>query len=165
MVSENRPEKALTDSDKKKFRSLLLAKRSEILGDVDHMQTSALDKSGDYVSHSPSHMADVGSDNYETENILGLMESERELLFEIEEAIKRLDNDTYGICQGNGESISRPRLKAIPWARYCVQCASQMERFNPAGNGNRRKYFFAPGQDDMDDDDSSFRDMMEYGKD
>ena len=53
------------------------------------------------------------------------MESERKLLMEIEEAIKRLDRGTFGICEGNGESIPRARLKAIPWAKYCVACANQ----------------------------------------
>lgn len=162
MVSENNIVKPLNDSDRKKFRALLIAKRSEILGDVDHMQTSALDKGSEPVSHSPSHMADVGSDNYETENILGLMESERRLLFEIEEAIKRLDNGTFGICQGNGELIPRPRLKAIPWARYCLACADRMERFDSEDSGGRRNYYFAPGHDDDDEQDTAYRNMMNY---
>jgi RNA polymerase-binding transcription factor DksA len=76
----------------------------------------------------PIHMADVGSDTFEMENTLGLMDSERKLLKEIDDALDRIENGTYGICEGAGGTIAKARLKAIPWARYCVKCASLSEK-------------------------------------
>ena len=167
MVSKNEKlkEKPLTSSEIQRFRKLLLSKRAEILGDVDHMEASTLSRDGSDFSHSPSHMADVSSDNYETENLLGLMDSERKLLFEVEEALQRIDENTFGLCQGNGELIPRARLIAIPWAKYCVACASQKERFSKSSDTPRKKYYFAPGHDDVDDDDTSVRNVMNYEKD
>jgi RNA polymerase-binding transcription factor DksA len=104
----------------------------------------------------PIHMADAGSDNYEIENTLGLMDSERKLVKEIDEALDRIENGTYAICQGNGKPIPKARLEAIPWAKYwakyCVEYASMLEK------GLVKKDFSSPdtsynyGGDDQDDD-------------
>lgn len=112
----------------RKFKALLLAKRMEILLDVFCMENETLRKSQSDLSSMPTHMADVGTDTYEMENTLGLMDSERRLLVEIDDALGRIKNGTYGICEGNSERISKERLKAIPWARYCVACASLLEK-------------------------------------
>lgn len=76
----------------------------------------------------PFHMADIGSDNYELENTLGLMDSERKLLVEIEDALGRIEDGSYGICENENEPIPKARLNAIPWARYCVACANLSEK-------------------------------------
>ena len=86
-----------------------------------------MDATGD-LSSMPIHMADLGTDNYEQEFALGLMDSERKLLREIDNALVRLEKKTYGICEGTGKPISKARLEAQPWARYCVKYARMLEQ-------------------------------------
>jgi DnaK suppressor protein len=122
----------LTAEDLVHFRHLLLEKRAEIIGDVSSMENDALKKSrldaaGD-LSSMPIHMADIGTDNYEQEFALGLLDSERKLLREINDALQRIEDGTYGICEGTGEPIPRARLEASPWARYSVAYASLIEK-------------------------------------
>lgn len=76
----------------------------------------------------PIHMADIGTDTYEQEFSLGLMDSERRLVREILDALKRIERGTYGICEGTGQPIPKGRLEANPWARYCVEYASLLEQ-------------------------------------
>jgi RNA polymerase-binding transcription factor DksA len=92
------------------------------------MEDETLHKERTDLSSMPIHMADMGSDSFELENTLGLMDSERRILREIEDALDRIERGTYGICEGGGEFISKARLEAIPWARYCVPCASLSEK-------------------------------------
>ena len=91
------------------------------------LKKSRLDAAGD-LSSMPIHMADIGTDNYEQEFALGLLDSERKLLREINEALQRIEDGTYGICEGTGEPIPRARLEANPWARYCVAYARLIEQ-------------------------------------
>ena len=118
----------LTPTEIAEFKVLLLTKRNEILGNVLSMEDESLRRQRSDLSNMSIHMADAGSDNYEIENILGLMESERNLLKEIDEALDRIENGTYAICQGNGKPIPKARLEAIPWAKYCVEYASMLEK-------------------------------------
>jgi RNA polymerase-binding transcription factor DksA len=76
----------------------------------------------------PTHPADIGTDNFEQEFTLGLLESERQLLKEIDEALERIKNNTFGICLGTGKFIGKARLEARPWAKYCIDYAKQMEK-------------------------------------
>jgi RNA polymerase-binding protein DksA len=117
----------LSAADIRKFEAMLLAKRNEILGNVTSMESETLRRGSD-LSNLPIHMADLGTDNSEIENIIGLMSSERKMLSEIDDALGRIEEGTYGICEGNGEPIQKPRLNAIPWARYCVPCATLLEK-------------------------------------
>jgi DnaK suppressor protein len=112
----------------KKFKMILLAKRTEILSNVTCMEDETLRKPKTDLSHMPIHMADAGTDNYEMENTLGLMDSERKLIAEIDEALQRTEDGTYGICEGIGKPIPKERLEAIPWTRYCVEYASLLEK-------------------------------------
>jgi RNA polymerase-binding transcription factor DksA len=112
----------LTQAEIGKFRDLLLAKRNEILGNVISMEDEALHRQRSDLSNMPIHMADIG------EYTLGLVDSERKLMREIDDALDRIENCTYGICEGNGELISKERLEAIPWARYCVEYARLLEK-------------------------------------
>ena len=80
------------------------------------------------LSRIPIHMGDVGSDAFETENCLCLVASERRLLQEIDEALTRFDNQSYGICLGTGKPIGKPRLRAIPWTKYSVEFARLLEQ-------------------------------------
>ena len=113
------------------FREKQLVKRREIIGDVNEIEgetlkKSRLDASGD-LSSMPIHMADLGTDNYEQEFAIGLMDSERKLLNEIDDALRRIDKGNYGVCEGTGKPIAKARLEAKPWARYCVEYAKMVE--------------------------------------
>jgi RNA polymerase-binding transcription factor DksA len=83
---------------------------------------------GSNLSNLPIHMADMGTDNYEQEFTLGLMEKDRQLLREINIALGKIQNGVYGICEGTGKPIGKPRLEAQPWARYSIEYARKMEK-------------------------------------
>ena len=141
-------EPKLTPADLEYFRGLLLEKRRELLGDMGSMESHAFNSDGGH-SSSPIHMADVGSDNFEQEFTLGLLESERQTLREIHEAIERIDNGTFGICVATGKPIGRARLEAKPWAKYCIEYARQLER----GQNSRVIEANHNQQEDTDEDD------------
>ncbi|MGH2272746.1 TraR/DksA C4-type zinc finger protein [Anaerohalosphaeraceae bacterium U12dextr] len=114
------------------FRHILLEKLHQLRGDVDSIETEALrknsaDSSGN-LSTMPIHMADLGSDTFEQDFALGLMRGERKIVTEILAALKRIQDCTYGICEGTGKPIPIPRLEACPWARYCVDYAAKLEK-------------------------------------
>jgi DnaK suppressor protein len=122
----------LSKPELKEFRQMLLDKRRALLGDMTHMEAEALrtnrqEGTGD-LSKIPTHDADVGTDNFEQEFTLGLLESERTLLVEINEALERIDKGTYGICLGTGLAIGKARLRARPWAKYCIEYARMIEK-------------------------------------
>lgn len=117
----------LTRKDLNAFRALLLERRAEIIGDVAGLEAARSASSGD-LSNVPLHMADVGSDNYEQEFTLGLMESERNTVVEIDDALQRIVGGTYGVCEISAQPISRPRLEAKPWAKYSIEVARERER-------------------------------------
>lgn len=131
--SQAKPRRShLSAADVKHFKEMLLEKRGEILRNVSEIEEetlrkSRLDASGD-LSSMPIHMADLGSDNYEQEFVLGLMDGERRLLREIDDALQRIEDGIYGICEGTGKPIPKARLKAQPWARYCVDYARMLEK-------------------------------------
>lgn len=118
----------LTSAELKKFKATLLQKLNEILGNVTVMESEALYRDRSDLSNMPIHMADLGTDSYEIDNIIGLVDSERKILVEVNDALRRIEDGTYGICEGRGEPIPKQRLKAIPWARYCVACATLLEK-------------------------------------
>ncbi len=110
------------------FRELLVAKRRELLGDVHSMEEEALrSASGSNLSNLPIHMADMGTDNYEQEFTLGLVEKDRQLLREINVALQKIRDGTYGICEGTGKQITKARLEAKPWAKYSIEYARKLE--------------------------------------
>ena len=122
----------LTAADIKRFEQVLLEKRQELVGDVSEMKDetlkrSRLDAAGD-LSSMPIHMADIGTDNYEQEFALGLMESERKLLREIDDALDRIKEGGYGVCEATNKPIAYARLEAQPWARYSVEYARKLEQ-------------------------------------
>jgi DnaK suppressor protein len=111
------------------FRDRILAKRREIVGDMSSMEREALRSgSGSNLSNLPLHMADMGTDNYEQEFTLGLMEKDRKLLRDLNDALAKIQNGTYGICEGTGKPITKARLEAQPWARYSIEYARKLER-------------------------------------
>jgi RNA polymerase-binding protein DksA len=159
-------EAKLTPQDLDHFRQLLIQKLHEILGDVNWIEDEALRKSrqdatGD-LSTMPIHMADLGTDNYEQEFSLGLMDSERKIVHEILDALRRIAMGTYGICEGTGKPIPRARLEANPWARYCVEYASQIEQGKVIEKKHSRPLSFENEEDDdrdtpdRDEDEDAF---------
>lgn len=110
------------------YRSLLLIKRAELVGDLSAMEAQALKANGGPASHMPIHMADVGSDNFDQDFMLGMAENERQRLREIDAALKRIEDKTYGVCQMTEKVIPKTRLNAKPWARYTIEAARQIER-------------------------------------
>ena len=118
-------------SEVKLYKDRLLALRARLRGDVSQMADTALRKSrseanGD-LSSMPIHMADIGTDNFDQEFTLSLMESEGDALQQIEAALERIDEDTYGDCEECGAKIPKARLNAIPYANLCVRCAEHQE--------------------------------------
>jgi DnaK suppressor protein len=119
----------LTEAELEEFRGLLLEKRHELVGDVNNLsdearRAGALDGTA---SSMPIHMADLGSDTWEQELTLGLIENERGLLREIDEALDRIDKKTYGICIATNKPIGKARLRLKPWAKYCIEYARKRE--------------------------------------
>jgi DnaK suppressor protein len=124
-----RNQAGLSTRELQHYCDLLLEKRRELVGDMSAMEREALrSSSGTNLSNLPLHMADMGTDNYEQEFTLGLVEKDRQLLREINHALAKIQDGTYGICEATGKSISKPRLEAQPWARYSIEYARQMER-------------------------------------
>jgi DnaK suppressor protein len=78
------------------------------------------------------HQADAGSDAYDRDFALSLLSQEQDALYEIDQALKRIDLGTYGICEMSGKHIPHARLEAIPFARFTVECQSQLEKQNKA---------------------------------
>jgi len=117
--------------DSKPYKERLLALRARLRGDVSQMADAVLEKtlmqaSGD-LSAMPIHMADIGTDNFEREFTLTLMESKDEALERIEEALERIEDGVYGVCENCDAKIPKARLNAIPYAILCVKCASRLE--------------------------------------
>ncbi len=146
--------KPLSDKDLEYFFQLLLEKRRELVGDVDHMNDEAMrNGSTGEISNMPIHMADIGTDNYEQEFMLGLIESERKMLRDIDRALAKIKDGTYGVCEGTGEPIERARLEAKPEARYCIAYARRIEQGVVPKPTEDTFLLNAVGGGDDDDDD------------
>lgn len=129
-VEQVRPELKthLNKSQLDHFRSLLIRKRAELVGDVAGMEAAALQGESGSLSNMPSHIAEQGSDASEQSLQLDLAANDRKLIREIDEAIKRIDNGTYGVCEVTGKPIKNERLEEIPWTRYSIEAARELER-------------------------------------
>ena len=116
----------LNSREKHELRSALLRRRAVLVGDVSQMQDNTMSKSvaaaSGNLSTVPYHMADVGTDNFEHEFTLGLIENEEEELREIDEALERMEKGTFGICEVCEKPIPKSRLKIIPYAKLCIEC-------------------------------------------
>ena len=122
----------LSKDDAAKYKALLLDLRDHLIDGVsflttDNLKRSNRDASGELSGYS-LHMADAGTDNFDREFALSIVSSEQEALYEIEEALKRLEHSTYGLCEMCEKSIRKERLEAVPFARLCVHCQSGIEK-------------------------------------
>jgi RNA polymerase-binding transcription factor DksA len=122
---------ALKTDELGEFRESLTGLRARLRGDLSQMTDEALrrDNNGGTgnLSNVPLHMADLGTDNYDQEFTLGLIENEQSTLDLINEALLRMEKGTYGLCAECSEPISKPRLQAIPYATHCIRCARKLE--------------------------------------
>lgn len=127
--------KPLPAKELKDYKDMLLKLRDRIVDEIsflanDNLNRSARDSSGDLSSYS-YHMADQGTDNFDREFAANLLTSEQDVLYEIDEALRRIDLGTYGICEISGKPIEKERLKALPFARHSVLVQSELERGKP----------------------------------
>lgn len=111
-----------------KFRDILLRKRNEVLSEVTGLEGGALTGGGSgNLSKTPQHMADAGSDAADQTLSLDLAAAERNLIKEIDAALKRIEDGVFGLCVATGKPIRKERLQELPWARYSIDAARQLE--------------------------------------
>ena len=118
----------MNKKEMKVYKERLILLRARLRGDVSAMADAALYKtrseaSGD-LSSMPIHMADIGSDNFEQEFTLNLMQNEEGTLGAIEAALERIEDGVYGACEECSNQIKKTRLNAIPYTPLCIDCAS-----------------------------------------
>jgi RNA polymerase-binding transcription factor DksA len=116
----------------RKQKERLLHLRDNILDSMNGVAKDTLRSraEGSEASAFGMHQADAGSDAYDRDFALSLLSQEQDALYEIEEALKRIDGGTYGVCEMSGKQIAHARLEAIPFARYTVECQAQIEKQN-----------------------------------
>lgn len=134
--------KPLTKSEVQYYKELLLKLRDRVIDEIsflanDNLNRSAKESSGDLSSYS-FHMADQGTDNFDREFAASLLNNEHDVLYEIEEALRRIEQGTYGVCEMSNRPIERERLKVLPFVRYCVAVQSEIERGKPRFRPFRR---------------------------
>lgn len=124
--------KALTAEELKAFKNQLLQLRARLRGEVTQMAESVLGRNwtqgGGELSAAPTHPAELGAENYEQAFAVSLIEAQSNILDQIELALERIEEGTYGICEECGCQIPRVRLHAVPYATMCVKCAEKFER-------------------------------------
>ncbi|MFC1548925.1 TraR/DksA family transcriptional regulator [Candidatus Omnitrophota bacterium] len=124
--------KSFTKKDLDAVRKQLVKEKAKILDEIislqgDVVKKSLKDASGDLSGYA-FHMADMATDLYDREFSLELAEGERERLYALDDAITRIDEGTYGQCNGCGCSIKKQRLKAMPQAELCIKCQEEKEK-------------------------------------
>src|SRR6185436_3803216 len=114
----------------RKQKERLLHLRDNILDSMNGVAKDTLRAraEGSEASAFGMHQADAGSDAYDRDFALSLLSQEQDALYEIEEALKRIDLGTYGTCEMSGKPIAHARLEALPFARYTVECQAQLEK-------------------------------------
>ena len=122
----------MNKKEAKVFYDLLVKKKAELLKGIEHiakdnLKTSQRDAAGDLSAYS-LHMADVASDNYEREFSLSLADAEQKLLNRINDALEKINTDTYGNCELCEKKIAKARLKIVPYAELCVPCQEKQEK-------------------------------------
>lgn len=111
-----------------RFRDLLLDYRRVLVGDLNHLEEGALRRKKDNAATLDiSNFADLGSDNFEQDFAIGLIENSEATMREINAALQRIEDGTYGACEEDGEAIGKSRLDALPWARLCINCQRKRE--------------------------------------
>jgi DnaK suppressor protein len=107
-----------------KYYQTLLALRERLLAQMSGLAKESAEEMASY----SLHMADSGTDNFDRDFALSLLSSDQDAIYEIEEALKRIEKGTYGVCELTGKQIPKARLEAIPWTRFTVEAQGQLER-------------------------------------
>lgn len=122
----------MTKADLKTFETTLVTLRARLRGDVSHLTSEALrsasSETGGNLSSAPLHLADVGSDAFEQEFTLSLLQNQEQVLEEIADALERIKHGTYGQCEECRKPIHKKRLQALPYTRHCVACARKLQQ-------------------------------------
>lgn len=118
--------------DFKIFEEKLISLKERVLRELGRLESDTLGKSqkdfsGDLSGYS-LHMADAGTDTFDREFTLGLASNQQQFLYEIDEALKRIEDKTYGECQSCNKDIPVRRLKALPFAKFCIKCQEEIEK-------------------------------------
>ncbi|MBP7951380.1 MAG: TraR/DksA family transcriptional regulator [Verrucomicrobiales bacterium] len=145
----------LTSSFLKLQKQRLLQLRDDLMDSMNGVAKDTLGASADGAASSAfgMHQADAGSDAYDRDFALNLLSQEQDALYEIDDAIKRLNLGSYGICEMSGKPIPVERLEARPYARFTVECQAQVDRdYGPTGQRRAIRSLFGLGGDDDDDD-------------
>ncbi len=107
-----------------KYYNRLLELREQLTRQMDGLAKESAQEMPGY----SLHMADSGTDNFDRDFALSLLSADQDAVYEIEEALKRIEKNTYGVCELTGKPIPQKRLEAIPWTRFTVQAQAQLER-------------------------------------
>ena len=107
-----------------KFYKSLVKLHDRLVNQIDGLAK----ESAEHLQSHSEHIADSGTDNFDRDFTLSLLSSDQDAIYEIEEALKRIEKGTYGICEETGKTIPKARLEAIPWTRYTVDAQTQLER-------------------------------------
>src|SRR6478609_712641 len=107
-----------------KFHERLIELRDQLVRQMNGLAKESAQEMAGY----SLHMADSGTDNFDRDFALSLLSSDQDAIYEIEEALKRIEKQTYGTCELTGKPIPKARLDAIPWTRFTVQAQAQLER-------------------------------------
>jgi DnaK suppressor protein len=122
----------MTQAEMKSCRQRLLALRDRLSGDVSHLTKEALRAAGAEasggLSNMPLHPADLGTDNFQPEFALNLLHNEEQVLGEIADALERIQQRKFGLCEECHHPIPDARLEALPYARHCVACARMLQQ-------------------------------------
>lgn len=137
----------------KKQKQRLVELRDAYLNSIEGVASETFREGAD-ASAFGMHQADAGSDAYDRDFALSLLGKEQDALYEINEALKRIETGTYGICEGTGQKIPEERLEAMPFARFSVAWQEKIEREQRRGGWNRpvHSLFGLDNTDDVDDD-------------
>lgn len=119
------PARKPSAKDFDQFRALLLQIRGALSGDITNLERDAFGIDGEKAG--VDNQADSGSDSFYQEFSLELLERDENALREIDEAIVRIENGSFGACESCGQYIRKERLRAMPHARNCIECQRQME--------------------------------------
>ena len=107
-----------------KYYKTLLDLRERLMNQMSGLAKESAEEMASY----SLHMADSGTDNFDRDFALSLLSSDQDAIYEIEEALRRIEKNTYGVCELTGKAIPKARLDAIPWTRFTVEAQAQLER-------------------------------------
>jgi DnaK suppressor protein len=107
-----------------KYYTTLIDLRERLVAQMNGLAKESAEEMSSY----SLHMADSGTDNFDRDFALSLLSSDQDAMYEIEEALKRIERNTFGVCELTGKSIPKARLEAIPWTRFTVEAQAQLER-------------------------------------